>query len=152
MAKRQTICEIAHGSPEYWATVDLRDVILRKPLGLRFAPDELAAEKDSRHIACYLGDTLIGCLVLQPIGGGDVRMKQVAVVPKWRRRGIGRAMVEYSEALARRIGFTRMVLHARDTAVAFYETLGYAKTGDRFVEVTIPHWPMAKRLMDIPRS
>jgi predicted GNAT family N-acyltransferase len=39
-----------------------------------------------------------------------------------------------------------MILHARETAVAFYENLAYSKVGDRFVEVTIYHWAMEKRL------
>ena len=149
VSEHRTICEIAHGSPEYWATVDLRDSILRRPLGLQFSAEELDAEKDSHHIACYLGDRLVGCLVLRPLLDGDVQMRQVAVVPDLQGQGIGRAMVEYSEALARTIGFTRMILHARETAVAFYETLGYAKVGERFVEVTLPHWAMEKCLANV---
>ena len=54
--------------------------------------------------------------------------------------------MEYSETLARDDGYRRMILHARETAVAFYENLGYARVGDRFVEVTIYHWAMEKRL------
>ncbi len=48
----ETICEVAHGSPEYWATVDLRDSILRMPLGLLFSAEELEAEKDYHHLVC----------------------------------------------------------------------------------------------------
>ncbi len=81
MVERQTIREVAHGSPEYWATVELRDAVLRKPLGLRFSQEELEAEKDCYHVACYRGVRLVGCLVLQPLADGDVRMKQVAVTP-----------------------------------------------------------------------
>jgi GNAT superfamily N-acetyltransferase len=146
---QQIICEVPHGSPAYWATVELRDSILRKPLGLRFSEEELEAEKDSHHLACYRGDRLVGCLVLRPLLDGDVQMRQVAVVPDLQGQGIGRAMVEYSEALARTIGFTRMILHARETAVPFYEKLGYARLGNRFEEVTILHWAMAKRLADV---
>ena len=146
MTEPQMIREVAHDSPEYWATVELRDSVLRRPLGLQFSIEELKAEKDSRHVACYRGDRLVGCLVLRPSAGGDVRMRQVAVVPELQGQGIGRAMVEYSEALAQTIGFTRMILHARETAVDFYEKLGYAKVGERFVEVTIPHWAMEKRV------
>jgi predicted GNAT family N-acyltransferase len=147
MAGQQTICEIQHGSPEYWATVALRDSVLRKPLGLRFSDEELKAEEGSRHIACYRGDSLVGCLVLRPIAGGGIQMRQVAVVPELQGQGTGRAMVEYSEALACSMGHRRMVLHARETAVPFYEKLGYAKVGERFVEVTIPHWAMEKPLL-----
>jgi hypothetical protein len=78
----EVICEVEHGSSGYWATVDLRDVILRKPLGLQFSDEELAAEESSRHLACYRDDRLVGCLVLSPLGGSDVRMRQVAVVPE----------------------------------------------------------------------
>ena len=149
VTEQQIIREVEHDSPAYWATVELRESVLRKPLGLQFSVEELKAEKDSRHIACYRGDRLVGCLVLRPSAGGDVRMRQVAVVPELQGHGIGKAMVEYSEALARTIGFTRMILHARETAVPFYENLGYARVGERFVEVTIPHWAMAKCLADV---
>ncbi len=144
--RHRTICEIAHGSPEYWATVDLRDSILRKPLGLAFSAEELDAEKNSHHVACYLGEKLVGCLVLCPLEEGDVRMRQVAVVTELQGQGIGKALVDYSEALACKAGYRRMVLHARESAVAFYEKLGYARLGGRFEEVTIPHWAMEKRL------
>jgi ribosomal protein S18 acetylase RimI-like enzyme len=142
------IYEVAHGSPEYWATVELRSSILRKPIGLRYKPGELEDEKNARHIVCYRGNRLVGCLMLFPREGGDVQMRQVAVVPELHRRGIGKALVEYSETLARNAGYRRMILHARETALAFYENLGYARLGDRFEEVTLPHWAMEKRLTD----
>ena len=48
---------IDHGSPEYQQMVKLRDVILRKPLGLGFTPEDIEKENwtdieklfDSRH-------------------------------------------------------------------------------------------------------
>ena len=139
------IREVEHGSPAYWATVALRDSVLRQPLGLDFSAVELEAEKDSRHLACYRGNRLVGCLVLCP-HGDDVRMRQVAVVGDLQREGIGTAMVKYSETLARHMGYRRIILHARHTAVPFYERLGYARFGSRFEEVKIPHWAMTKRL------
>ena len=150
MNEDQVIREVAHASRAYWATVDLRHAILREPLGLRFSAEELEAESDSHHVACYRGDRLVGCLVLRPRGGGDVQMRQVAVVPEVQGQGIGRALVQFSEALARTNGYRRMVLHARETAVAFYENLGYSRRGDRFEEVTIPHWAMEKLVTELP--
>ena len=41
-------------------------------------------------------------------------------------------------------GFTLM--HARANAVGFYEKMGYKVIGDEFIEVTIPHYVMEKRL------
>jgi GNAT superfamily N-acetyltransferase len=147
----QIIREVPHGSAEYWAFVDLRDAVLRRPLGLEFSAEELAAEKDSLHVACYRGRRLVGGLVLRPLGdggegGGEIRMRQVAVDPAMQGQGIGTVLVEYAEVLARKLGYQRMVLHARETAVAFYEKLGYSRLGDLFEEVTIPHWAMEKVL------
>ena len=75
-----------------------------------------------------------------------IQMRQVAVDENVKGRGIGRMMVTYSEELARRLGFQEMVLHARETAVPFYELLGYSRVGDRFTEITIPHWVMVRKL------
>jgi predicted GNAT family N-acyltransferase len=143
------IYEVAHGSPEYWATVELRSSILRKPIGLQYRPGELEDEKNARHIVCRRGDRLVGCLMLSPREGGDIQMRQVAVVSDLQGQGIGRALVEYSETLTRNAGYRRMILHARETALAFYEHLGYARVGDRFEEVTLSHWAMEKCLTDV---
>ena len=124
----------------------LRDSILRKPLGLHFQTEELNAESDSRHVACYRGDRLVGCLVLRPITGADVQMRQVAVAAELQGQGIGTALVEFAEALARNVGYRRIVLHARETAVPFYRELGYSSVGDGFKEVTLAHWAMEKAL------
>ncbi|MBN2579570.1 MAG: GNAT family N-acetyltransferase [Pirellulales bacterium] len=148
-SEQQVICEVAHGSPEYWATVGLRNLILRQPLGLEFTEEEREADKKFHHFASYLGGRLAGCLVLCPREGGDVQMRQVAVVAELQGQGVGTALVEYSEAWARQAGYRRMILHARDTAVAFYEKLGYSKVGEQFVEISIPHWEMEKRLIYI---
>jgi ribosomal protein S18 acetylase RimI-like enzyme len=141
------IREIEHNSSEYWATVELRDSVLRKPLGLTLSPEELEAERDSHHLAFFQGNHLAGCLVLRPAGNGDIQMRQVAVAPDLRGHGIGKALVNRSEELALELGYRRMILHAREPAVPFYERLGYRKTGDRFEEVTIPHWSMEKWLI-----
>jgi predicted GNAT family N-acyltransferase len=40
-----------------------------------------------------------------------------------------------------------MVMHARKSALGFYEKLGYTPEGDEFEEVTIPHYLMRKKLL-----
>lgn len=137
---------VEHGSAEYEETVALRDDILRRPLGLVFTPEQLGAEGGDLHLACYDAGELVACLILQPLDDAMVKMRQVAVAESVQGRGVGRALVERSEEVARRRGFTTMVLNARESAVPFYERLGYARVGERFEEVSIPHWKMVKRL------
>lgn len=138
--------DVKHGSDGFRQTVALRDEILRKPLGLEFSADELAGETDSFHLACWHDGVLTACLVLKPLSARSVRMRQLAVRTDWQRKGVGSLLVAYSESFAREHGYDEIVLHAREAAVRFYERAGYSIEGDRFFEVTIPHFTMRKSL------
>lgn len=141
------IFEIEFATPEYDEAVHLRYEVLRRPLGLEFTPEQLAAEYSDRHLAAFdSAGRLVACLCLTPAGDGAIKMRQVAVAPEWQGKGIGSRLVEASEELAARSGFRRMVLHARAPAVPFYERLDYHVVGDMFEEVTIPHYKMVKIL------
>ena len=138
--------QIRHGTDEYLQTVRLRDALLRRPLGLGFTPSELSAEKDSFHLACRRENILAACVVLQPLPQGRIRMRQLAVRAELQGGGIGTALVVFSEQFALQQDFHEMILHARETAVGFYERLGYESDGVRFIEVTLPHFRMHKLL------
>ncbi len=137
---------IDHLSPGYALAVALRRDILRKPLGLEFTEAQLASESASFHLTAWAEEVLLGSLLLTPREGGSIQMRQVAVDDRQQGLGIGRHMVAEAEAEAGRQGFTRMVLHARDSAVGFYLKLGYSPVGDEFIEVGIKHLEMQKQL------
>lgn len=137
---------VHHGSADYLETVALRDDVLRRPLGLVFTPEQLGAEAADIHLAAYLDDALVACLILVPLANGEIKMRQVAVRHDLQSKGIGRSLVEESERIARERGFQHMILNARQTAVPFYERLGYTTIGPEFLEVTIPHRRMERSL------
>ncbi len=143
---RLSLRDLPFGAPEYETSVGLRYAVLRAPLGLRLGPDERTEEATLVHLGAFEGERLVGCLMLHDQGDGSVRMRQVAVADDRQRSGIGRALVAFSETRAKELGFREMVLHAREPAVPFYEKLGYETFGEPFVEVTIPHRAMRKRL------
>jgi len=151
------LVEIPHGSPAYERTVALRDAVLRRPLGLAFTREELDAESTSHHLAVLAdpadpdasaGEIVLACLVLEPRPDAPavVKMRQVAVSPEHQRRGLGTALVVFAEDFARAHGYAEIVLHAREHMAAFYDRLGYERTGPLFIEVTLPHVAMRKRL------
>jgi ribosomal protein S18 acetylase RimI-like enzyme len=143
----KTECKaIEHGSVEYAQTIALRQKILREPLGLQFTEDELLAEQSSFHLTCWSAGELLGCVVLSPLEEKKFRMRQFAVSEKFQRQGVGRILVNYLEAFARDHGCREIVLHARESAAIFYEKLGYSKGEDRFIEVSLPHCTMWKRI------
>jgi len=141
------IFQIEFATPEYDEAVHLRYEVLRRPLGLDFTPEQLAAEYDDVHLAGFDGmGRLVGYLCLTPLNNDEVKMRQVAVAPEWQGKGVGKKLVAASEELAKHLNFKKMTMHARETAVPFYLRLGYQTVGEQFEEVTIPHFKMEKKL------
>jgi predicted GNAT family N-acyltransferase len=159
-----TVSQIVHGSPEYAAAVELRRRVLRLPLGMDFSAAELAAEVDQFHFGIWDGEELVGCLSLVrngpsrlvsnrdegSVGSTEIiqwesqfKMRQVAVSPDRQRQGIGKRLVEAAEAF---VDTGEISLHAREVAVAFYESMGYTTVGEPFLEVGILHMKMTKRV------
>jgi GNAT superfamily N-acetyltransferase len=137
---------IDHGSLEYQQMVQLRNDILRKPLGLTFTPDELEKEKEEILIAAFEEEKMLGCCMLIKQDPVTVRLRQMAVLNNLQGKGIGRALMQFAENIARDLGYRKIIMHARKTASGFYEKLGYSVSGDEFKEVTLPHYIMEKIL------
>ena len=126
--------------------VQLRNDILRKPLGLSFDKEELEREKDEILIGAFEEDKMLGCCMLIKADPGCVRLRQMAVLNNLQGTGVGRALMQFAENIARDRGYRKIIMHARKSAIGFYEKLGYQVTGEEFQEVTIPHYVMEKEL------
>jgi predicted GNAT family N-acyltransferase len=135
-----------HGSAEYQQMIGLRYEILRRPLGLSFSQDELDKEKHEILIGAFEEDQMLGCCMLVKESPGECRLRQMAVINTLRGKGVGKAMMIFAENIARDQGFKKMTMHARASALGFYEKLGYTTIGDEFEEITIPHYIMEKTL------
>jgi predicted GNAT family N-acyltransferase len=135
-----------YGTKEYDEMLELRNTMLRKPLGLSFNKDELTHEVDNLLIGCYEDDKLEACCMLVPKDKTTVQLRQMAVAPALQGKGVGRVLIQFAENIARDRGFRKMTMHARKTAIGFYEKSGYKVVGDEFMEVTIPHFEMEKTL------
>jgi ribosomal protein S18 acetylase RimI-like enzyme len=61
-------------------------------------------------------------------------------------KGIGRALMNFAENIARDRGYKKVIMHARSNTTGFYEKVGYKIKGDQFTEITIPHYLMEKDL------
>jgi len=141
-----TVKEIFITDPEYGQVYELREELLRKPLGLSLENEDLSADRTDHILAAINDDKVIGCVMLQPKEGSMIKLRQMAVAAAWQNKGIGKLLVEAAEELARSKNYTHIILHARDIAEGFYKKLGYKTTSDTFTEVGIPHVVMEKTL------
>ena len=137
---------IDYGTKEYQQMVNLRMEILRKPLGLAFDATELEKEKEDVLMGAFEDERLLGCCLLTRMDQHTMRLRQMAVPNSMQGKGIGRALMIFAENIARDLGYKKLCMHARKTALGFYEKLGYSANGEEFIEVTIPHYIMEKAL------
>ena len=137
---------IDHGTHEYRLMLKLREDLLRKPLGICFTKEELEKEKNDVLIGAFDDDDILGCCMLVEMEPGVVRLRQLAVLNNLQGKGVGTAILQFSENLARDLGYKKITLHARKNTVDFFEKLGYHIVGEEFIEITIPHFEMQKDL------
>ena len=137
---------IDHSTPQYQDMIQLRNEVLRKPLGLVFSAEELEKEKENLLIGAYEEDIMLGCCMLVEEGEDTVRLRQMAVLNDLQGKGIGKALMNFAENLARDRGYKKITMHARKNSVGFYEKMGYKLVGTEFEEITIPHFVMEKKL------
>ena len=140
------IKEFGFNSDEYRNELELRDKVLRKPLGMNLYDENLEADKNDVHIGAFINKRMVGVLILTGLNSKDIKMRQVAVDDDFRAMKIGTEMVRFAEEYSKKKGYSTMLLNARKTAVAFYEKLGYKKMSGEFLEINIPHYKMSKNL------
>ncbi len=93
----------------------------------------------SLHLIAESRDgTAIGTVRLLP----DGKIGRMAVLPAWRNKGVGTALLEALLELAGRRGFEQLYLHAQVTAIPFYRRFGFHTEGGTFEEAGITHRTM----------
>jgi predicted N-acetyltransferase YhbS len=140
------IKRISTNDPEFAQVLAIREEVLRRPLGLSLHDEDLSEENAEETFIALQKDSVIGCVMLRPVPGGLLKLRQMAVAEDHQGRGIGAALVQAAEDYALAGGYAGITLHARITAVPFYERLGYRAGGNVFSEVGIPHLLMQKQV------
>jgi predicted GNAT family N-acyltransferase len=77
---------------------------------------------------------------------GSGQIGRMAVLPDWRRRGIGAALLAHLLEQAEMTGLQKLFLHAQADAESFYAQAGFKPVGKVFQEADIPHRKMIRML------
>ncbi|WP_041140218.1 GNAT family N-acetyltransferase [Beduini massiliensis] len=133
------IKQIEWNSEAYKKALELRDKVLRQPLGMSIYDDPLEAEKNDLHIIVMEGTQVIGVCFYRTIDQETMQMKQVAVDPSFRNRHVGTEMFMQSIQKLKPLHVKTIMVHARENALGFYQKLGFEECGDPFLEVGIRH-------------
>lgn len=111
-------------------------------------PEDLEWEEDDARCAWFVAVTpaldIIGIVRLTDAG----RIGRMAVMPAWRLRGVGRALLQATLQAARERGFVQVHLSAQTHAVPFYARYGFVAEGAEYPDAGIPHRSMNLNLKD----
>jgi len=103
----------------------------------RFAIDQ---REDTWHLAAYAGGLVVGVVTFFPEpypeapGRRAARFRSMAVEADWRGRGVGKLLMHEAARRLHEQGVEITWAHGRDTALGFYETLGFRVEGDGFID------------------
>jgi histidinol-phosphate aminotransferase len=145
---------IPYKSQAYVSMCELRDEILRKPIGLRLSPAEIEKDSGDTLLVGLENGRVVACCILTEINSASVKLRQMAVSPACQGKGVGKSLLLFAEKTAREKQYDTICLHARKLACGFYEKQDYSVMGKEFTEVGIPHFEMTKtinlrRIMDL---
>lgn len=130
-----------------WPSPDasfVRLEVFNKEIG--FPADEEFDEHDplSDHVVAYLEPSK------EPIGTGRLdsrgKLGRVAVISRARGLGIGTAIVRRLLDVATERDYKKIYLHSISDRCGFYEQFGFAREGEDFDEVGVPHRKMVRYL------
>jgi len=99
------------------------------------AHSDHALARDARGLAIGTGRLL-----------PDGHIGRMAVLPEWRGRGVGAAILAALLERAAARGMTEVVLNAQTHARGFYARHGFTAVGAEFTEAGIPHVAMTRTL------
>jgi N-acetylglutamate synthase-like GNAT family acetyltransferase len=143
---------ITTSDPLYPQASALREQVLLRPIGKDiawFAAAYPEIDRRAEHFVAVLahptGERVVGCVLLIPDypERGAGKLMQMAVDPQRQGEGIGRRLVIELETRAfGELGLSEVFCHAQNSAIGFYERLGWATDPEEFLEAGIPHHRM----------
>lgn len=120
----------------------LRHSVLRRGWPEQSVHTERDDDPDTVHLAAFDGDAVIGVVTMfpepfPPDGMAPAeRFRWMAVEESRHGTGTGRALMREVAAVTRDRGLDVLWAHGRDSALGFYEHIGFRVVGDGYTDVT----------------
>ena len=101
-------------------------------------------DAECRHYLLRVGGQSVGTARTRSVEPGTVKVERVAILARYRGRGLGSALMRRLLRELDEKGCGRTVLHAQAHSETFYRALGFATEGAPFEEAGIPHVRMVR--------
>jgi ribosomal protein S18 acetylase RimI-like enzyme len=104
---------------------DLRYRILREPWKQPRGSERNEGDATGMHFGLYDSNQLLGILRLDSMEIGISQIRFMAVETSNQGKGIGENLMLFAEEISKNRGDKKIILHAREIALGFYEKMGY---------------------------
>ena len=132
--------------------IRFRWLYLRKPLGMRLSSATDEFEHQAYQLIAYLKNalgekTMVGTGRLHINRGDEAQIRYLAVAEANRQQGIGRRLVRALEMRARQLRHRQVVVDVRESALVFYQAMGYQIVAGPFEKLNgIRHYKMKNQV------
>ncbi len=107
----------------------LRWIIMRKPWNQPRGSEKDELEDKSWNVIALDGKKVVGTARLHKKSETAGQIRFMCVDEEYRKRGIGKKMIDYLHEKAKAIGLKKIVADVRESAKEFYLSKGYNITG-----------------------
>ena len=127
---------------------EIRYKTLREEWGQPIGSEHLADDHNAAHALAFDDkNNPVGVCRMHFNSPTETQIRMMGVLPVIRTGGVGTALMQYFEKMAKEQGAKKMVLDARDYAIPFYEKNGYKVVKPTHVLWgLIPHFWMENKL------
>lgn len=105
-----------------------------------------AHEADCIHFVLYQEQAAVATCRLLPLSAEQIKLQRMAVRKAERRHKLGAKLLGHCLQFASDQHYQHMLLGAQNTAIPFYQNLGFVIAGPEFYEAGIAHHLMSKQL------
>lgn len=126
----------------------LRYEALRKPWGQPAGSETDPDDHKSIHAIVIYKDQAVAVCRLQFNDSTQGQIRYMGVDENYRGYGVGAAILQWLENIAKKKGASHIILHARENAVGFYEKQGYKQLAKSYLLFgKIQHFLMEKKIV-----
>ena len=103
-------------------------------------------DKEALHMVVKDGQRVIGSARVRLLADNQAKLERMAVLKRYRRKGIGREMLLFLNAVLKDRQVQQVIIHAQLEVVPFYKSCGFDEFGLPFREAGLKHIEMRKQV------
>ena len=103
-------------------------------------------DKEALHVVVKDGERVIGSARVQFLAHNQAKLERMAVLKRYRRKGIGKEMLLFLNAVLKDRQVQQVIIHAQLEVVPFYKSCGFDEFGLPFREAGLKHIEMRKQV------